>query len=149
MWEACWMCIHAYSFWGFDALLMCDSINCIYLSSIATSLNDACNVWLKGYDYALAFFLFQVDQNIGKCRPVFDGFYSASDAVCVVVLEPLVGHFSLLFFFFLFFVLRPVNKLFLYFNLLTKWPNLSFCPSHKDWWISVHQVTKPQFLSFT
>ncbi|KAL8565107.1 hypothetical protein ACOMHN_005310 [Nucella lapillus] len=32
-----------------------------------------------------------VNHNIGKCRPVFDSFYSATDAACVVALEPLNG----------------------------------------------------------
>ncbi|XP_076458090.1 prominin-1-A-like [Babylonia areolata] len=46
---------------------------------------------LKDVDGTVDAILKSVDNDIGKCRPVYDGFYSAADGACVVALEPLNG----------------------------------------------------------
>ena len=41
--------------------------------------------------------IIQVENNVGRCRPVYDAFYHASDSVCMAILEPLVSTFCYIY----------------------------------------------------
>lgn len=36
----------------------------------------------------------QVENNVGRCKPVYDSIYQATDSVCIAGLNPLVSQFQ-------------------------------------------------------
>ncbi|XP_070187748.1 prominin-1-like isoform X2 [Littorina saxatilis] len=63
---------------------MKDNLVKVQLKNVVNRVLNATEVFVDGI-------LAKVQDDVGRCRPLFDSFYSATDSVCVVVLEPLNG----------------------------------------------------------
>ncbi|XP_076445550.1 prominin-1-A-like isoform X2 [Babylonia areolata] len=68
-----------------------DNFNAKKTQLVKTQLDVVIERVLNVADDFIQQMMTDVYENIGQCRPIYDGFYSATDGVCIVVLEPLNG----------------------------------------------------------